>query len=181
NPGKKMPNNKASLSKIGLKSRVRLFLTTVPAVFLADYITKDLVQRTMVPYGETIQVIEGLVKLRFIYNEGIAFGLRFGFAPNWVLITVSSLVALIMVGYFFFSDYHDYPGLFALCLVSGGAFGNLLDRIVNKKVVDFIECGIKDLTWPVFNVADIAVTCGAILLALRLFSEAGKDKKQQED
>ncbi|HUU27858.1 MAG TPA: signal peptidase II [archaeon] len=175
-----MPKPKASFLKVALKSRLWVFFTIVPAVFFADYFTKLIVQRTMVPYGETIPIIDNLVKLRFIYNEGIAFGIRFGFTSGWALIIVSSVVALLLVGYFFFSKHVDLPGLVALSLIAGGAFGNLYDRILNGRVVDFIECGIKDLTWPVFNVADIAVTCGAALLALRLFFSDQPEKVQEE-
>lgn len=158
-----------SAPNITLKKRARLFFSTVPAIFLADYFTKYLVKSTMIPYEETISVIDGLVKLRFIYNKGIAFGIDPVFISGWLLILISSTVAIIIIVYIFISHYEDFIGMAALCLIAGGAIGNLFDRIVAGRVVDFIEIGIKDLTWPVFNVADISVTCGAILLALRLF------------
>jgi len=169
-----------SAPNITLKKRARLFFFIVPAIFLADYFTKHLVQRTMVPYGEPISVINGLVKLHFIYNEGIAFGINLALFSGWFLILSSSLVTLFIVFYIFYSQSADFVALVALCLIEGGAIGNLFDRIAHGKVVDFIEIGIKDLTWPVFNVADIAVTCGAILLCLHLFfhkpSTAGPEK-----
>jgi len=159
-----------STSNIALKQRAKLFFLIVPAVFLADYFTKYLVQGTMIPYEEIIPVIDHLVKLRFIYNEGIAFGINPTFIPGWLLILIACSVAIIIILYIFYSQYDDRTGLVALCLIAGGATGNLFDRIVYGKVVDFIEIGINNLTWPVFNVADISVTCGAVLLALRLFS-----------
>ena len=130
-----------SISNIAFKQRAKLFFSIVPAAFLADYFTKYLVQGTMIPYEEIIPVI-----------------------------LIASSVAIIIILYIFYSRYEDRTGLVALCLIAGGATGNLFDRIVYGKVVDFIEIGINDLTWPVFNVADISVTCGAVLLALRLFS-----------
>jgi signal peptidase II len=54
-------------------------------------------------------------------------------------------------------------------LITGGAVGNLIDRLAKKEVVDFIDCGIGDLRWPIFNVADIAITIGAILLIRHFF------------
>jgi signal peptidase II len=54
-------------------------------------------------------------------------------------------------------------------LITGGAVGNLIDRLAKKEVVDFIDCGIGDLRWPIFNVADIAITIGAILLIRHSF------------
>lgn len=158
-----------SAPNITLRKRARLFFLIVPAIFLADYFTKHLVKRTMVPYEETISVIDGLVKLRFIYNEGLAFGINPVFISSWLLILISSSITIILIVYIFFSHHGDFIGLTALCLIAGGAIGNLSDRIVYGRVVDFIEIGIKDLTWPVFNVADISVTCGAILLVLCLF------------
>jgi len=174
-----MAGSKAVISKISFHSRLRLFFTIVPSVFLLDYVSKYIVQQTMVPYGKSIPIINDLVKLRFIYNEGIVFGMKFGFASGWALILVSSAMALLLIAYFFLSSYDDPPGLVALGLIAGGALGNLSDRIFNGRVVDFIECGIKNLTWPVFNIADIGITCGAILLSLRLFSADGQIKSTE--
>jgi len=163
-----MATDSQYVQNITLRKRAKLFFFIVPATFLADYLSKCLVQRMMVPYEETIPVIDGLVKLRFIYNKGIAFGLN-PVIPGWLLILIAVSVAILVIIYIFFAQYSDVAGVAALCLIAGGAIGNLFDRIVYGRVIDFIEIGIKDLTWPVFNVADISVTCGAILLALRLF------------
>ena len=177
-----MPENKVSTLKTSFKSRLWLFLVFVPSVFVSDFITKSLVRRTMTPYGETIPIVEDLLRLRFIYNEGLVFGLRFGLPSKWILIIVSLSVAIFLAGYIFLSDYDDLWGLISLNLIVGGALGNQYDRIFYGRVVDFIEMGIKDLTWPVYNVADIAITCGAILLAVRLlfYSEKTGDKTSPE-
>jgi len=173
-----MPNKKASTCSKSLKFRLWSFFTIVPAIFFFDFITKLIVRRSMTAYGETIPLVEGLIKLRFIYNEGIAFGLKLGLPSQWILALVSMIVAVFLIGYIFFSGYDDGPGLVSLNLIVGGALGNLHDRILFGRVVDFIECGIGELTWPVFNVADIAVTCGAILLAFRLLFYGEKVKKE---
>ncbi|MBN2289274.1 MAG: signal peptidase II [Candidatus Glassbacteria bacterium] len=173
-----MPDKQASSSGVTLKLRLWLFFTIVPAVLFTDLFTKLIVRRTMTAYGETVPVVQGLVKLRFIYNEGIVFGLKLGLPSKWILVLVTFSVAFFLIGYIFFSGYEDRPGLVSLNLIIGGALGNLHDRILYGRVVDFIECGIGELTWPVFNVADIAVTCGALLLAVRLlfYSEKTGDK-----
>ncbi len=161
----------------GLPFRLRLFFGVVPAVFAADFLTKLLVQRMMVPYGETVTLIENLARLRFIFNEGIAFGIRTGLTSGWVLIVLTAAVVVLLVGYFFMSVQENVIGLTAMALIAGGALGNLYDRVLHGKVVDFIELGWRELTWPVFNVADIAVTAGAVLLAIRLFQgEKGKEQ-----
>jgi signal peptidase II len=70
--------------------------------------------------------------------------------------------------------------LLALGLVCGGAVGNLIDRIRSSRgVVDFIDVGIGQLRWPTFNVADMAVTCGAVALALVLWAEGRHAAEQQ--
>ena len=127
----------------------------------------------MEPYGPTVELIEGIARFRFIYNDGIAFGINPSFFGTSALAVFSVLVALLMTGYLLFAWLSDKPTLAALCLIVGGACGNLYDRIAWGRVVDFIEIGVGDLTWPVFNVADVAVTAGALLLAWRMFT-AGK-------
>jgi signal peptidase II len=77
-------------------------------------------------------------------------------------------VALLMTAYLLFARLHDKLSLIALCMVVGGAAGNLLDRVLWGRVVDFIEIGVGEYTWPVFNVADMAVTAGAVLLGWSL-------------
>jgi len=164
-----MAKDSRNEANITFMRRAGYLLTLAPAVFLVDFISKKLIQRTMVPYGETVPLIEGVARLRFIYNEGIAFGLHPGPFSGWLLIFISLAVTLTLIWYILFSGYNDISGLIGLCLITGGACGNLYDRIAFGQVVDFIEIGIRELTWPIFNVADMAVTCGAALLALRLF------------
>ncbi|MCE5271775.1 signal peptidase II [bacterium] len=164
----------------GLGLRLRLLLTVCPAVYILDQVSKLAVRRLMEPYGSTVEIIPQIARLRFIFNQGIAFGLSLG-VSRWVLVAITAAVALFILWYILGSSYSDRPGLFALCLIAGGALGNLHDRLFNGRVVDFIEIGWRDLTWPVFNVADIALTVGAILLALRLLREGAHEKCSGRD
>ena len=169
--------------RITLKTRLLWFFSLVPPLFLLDLVSKRIVLRYMEPYGPTVELIGGIARLRFIYNEGIAFGITPSFLGTDVLAVFSVLVALLMTLYLLFARLDDRPTLIALCLIVGGACGNLYDRIVWGRVVDFFEIGIGKLTWPVFNVADMAVTAGALLLAWRMFA-AGKsdgDRARPED
>ncbi|MEA2062406.1 MAG: signal peptidase II, partial [Gemmatimonadota bacterium] len=102
-----MPGNPALSHKNTLKFRLWLFFTVVPAVFFSDFAAKLIVRRTMTPYGETIPIVDGFIKLRFIYNEGIAFGLNPGFLSKWVLMIVSLVVVALLIGYIFLSRYDD--------------------------------------------------------------------------
>ncbi|MBW7995431.1 MAG: signal peptidase II [Candidatus Glassbacteria bacterium] len=176
--------NSGAQARIGLKTRLSWLLALVPPVFLLDLVTKRAVLHYMEPYGPTVGLIDNIARLRFIYNEGIVFGLNPSFFSGTVLAVFSVAVALLMTGYLLFARLDDIPTLAALCLVIGGACGNLVDRIAWGRVVDFIEIGIGDLTWPVFNVADISVTVGAVLLAWRLIfaapAESGRSDGEKD-
>ena len=157
---------------IGLKTRLAWLLTLAPVMFVLDYVTKRLVLERMTPYGPTVELIDNVARLRFIYNDGIVFGISPAYLTGTTLAAFSVLVALVMTAYLLFARLDDRWSLAALCLVVGGAAGNLVDRIIWGRVIDFIEVGIGDLTWPVFNVADMAVTVGAVLLAWRLLFQS---------
>lgn len=170
-----MADDPGAEARIGLKKRLMWLLSVVPPVFLLDLATKRLVLRYMEPYGATVELIDNIARFRFIWNDGIVFGISPSFFSATLLIVFSVAVALLMTGYLLFAPLDDTPTLTSLCLVVAGACGNLYDRIAWGRVVDFIEIGIGDLTWPVFNVADMAVTVGAVLLAWRLlFAGSGQ-------
>jgi len=112
--------------------------------------------------------------LRFtlVYNPGAAFGLHLGPQSRWIF-TALTIVALVILARLYRSTMRgDAPRVLALALVCGGAVGNLLDRLRSDLgVVDFIDVGFGDARWPTFNVADMAVSCGAVLLAWVLWQE----------
>jgi signal peptidase II len=107
-----------------------------------------------------------------VYNPGAAFGIHVG-PYSRVVFSVLTLAALAILWRLFRGTRSgDYQRLLALALVSAGAVGNLLDRLRSARgVVDFIDLGVGDWRWPTFNVADIAVTSGALLLASVLWRE----------
>ncbi len=128
---------------------------------------------TALPFGSPIRVLGDYLRLTYTRNSGVAFGIGQGtHFPYYVF----SLVAIVAILWMFWrgrggtSEAGD--GLtsavrrFALALILGGAIGNLVDRLGSGEVVDFIEVGIPQWHWPVFNVADSAVTVGVILFAL---------------
>lgn len=170
-----MPSEACTIERISFSRRLRFLLAICPAVYALDLATKLAVRNMMEPYGPTVTLIENVARFRFIYNQGIAFGLSLG-VSRWLLVAITACVALFLLWYILCSAYSDLPGLIGLCLITGGAVGNLHDRLLSGRVVDFIEIGWRDLTWPVFNVADIAVTAGAVLLALRLLKEGDRER-----
>jgi len=146
-------------------------------VFL-DVITKYVVERSMNLY-EPIPVIGDFFRLTFIYNRGAAFGLSLGGYSRWLFLILTLIVLVVLFLWFRSTPFHDRLRLFSIAAVSGGAIGNLIDRVRHPLgVVDFFDFGIGNLRWPVFNIADIAVTVGALLLAVSLWkeeAEAGRE------
>jgi signal peptidase II len=143
----------------------------VAGLVVADWFTKALVQRFMQPYQQ-IDLIGEYVRLTYIFNPGAAFGIHLGDASRAVFL-VLSLVALVALAAMYRLTPASRPGrLTAIALIIGGAQGNLLDRVRHAHgVVDFMDIGVGTVRWPVFNIADVAVTAGAIVLALSLWRE----------
>lgn len=139
--------------------RLALGAGTALAVAAADQLTKNLALDVLA--DGPVHVVWTL-QLRLIFNKGAAFGLGSNVAPVLVAVGIAVLVALLG-----FSRHAPQGRLAtaALGLVAGGAVGNLIDRLVRDHggaVVDFIDFQ----WWPVFNVADMAITCGAVLLVV---------------
>lgn len=148
--------------------RLAKLILTFFSVLLLDQATKYLVQTGMGLYT-SIPVIGQVLKLTYIRNPGAAFGISVG--NRFVFIALSFLACAVMVYYFLRMPREEVWGRFALTLIFGGAIGNLIDRVLYGEVTDFIEVGVAGYYWPVFNVADMAVTIGVILLFFRMSSE----------
>ncbi len=134
-----------------------------------DQGVKWLVVAHMMPYS-SIEIWR-FVHLTFVRNTGAAFGIFEGAKVFFILFTIALIVAYII----FFCRRQGFERYrLAASLMVGGAVGNCIDRIFRGYVVDFIDLSY----WPVFNIADIAVVCGTLLLAiLILFGE--RDRKHQ--
>jgi signal peptidase II len=149
----------------------RLFWAAALLVVVLDVLTKLLAEATLL-LTPGVPVIGEWVQLRLVYNRGAAFGLHVGPYSRWVFFAVAVLAVLVLNR----MSLHTSPGdrfrQLALGLVAGGAAGNLVDRVRSSRgVVDFLDVGIGSLRWPTFNVADIAVSCGGIALAIALWRE----------
>ncbi|HEX6694605.1 MAG TPA: signal peptidase II [Longimicrobiales bacterium] len=144
-------------------------------VLCLDIFTKSLVQRNMLVY-EQRDIIGEYVRLTYIFNTGAAFGIQLGPYSREIFL-VLSLVALIALALmFYYTPVEDKLRLASISLICAGAIGNLIDRVRSENgVVDFLDVGIGTMRWPVFNVADMAVTAGAIVLALSLWKEEQRD------
>ena len=148
------------------------------AILGVDLVTKWLVQENFYP-GGSVEVLGDLIRLTYILNPGAAFGIHVGEYSRIVFMTLSALAVVVLTGLFWSTPSTERLRLHAIALVVGGALGNLVDRIRSPMgVVDFLDVGLGSLRWPVFNVADIGVTMGAVLLALSLWQEEAESARR---
>ena len=148
-----------------------LFAGVLGSVVALDLFTKLLVQRTFHLYQQ-VNVIGDYLRLTYIHNPGAAFGIHLGPYSRFIFLGLSVVALFALAGMYWVTPARDKVRLASIALICAGAIGNLLDRIRSSAgVVDFLDVGVGDLRWPVFNVADIAVTTGAIILALSLWKE----------
>ena len=137
----------------------------VSIVLSLDQLTKFLITRNL-SYNQSIPVIKGIFHLTLIHNRGAAFGILKNQVPLFIITSIAAIALIYFnlkkIGYKKFSIYS-----ISLSLILAGALGNLIDRLLLGYVVDFLDLRI----WPVFNVADSAITIGAILLGYSIFKE----------
>ena len=115
--------------------------------------------------GESISLLSDVVRLTFVRNSGAAFGLLSGNRIPFLFTTFLAIVALLFLVVRSRRTRADLS--FYLVLVLAGAIGNMIDRLRFGEVIDFIDIGGKNVRWPVFNVADSAVTVGVLLFLYR--------------
>ena len=143
-------------------------------IVILDQITKFFIKESLT-LGEPINLLGKYVRLNFITNPGMAFGIRVGGRMFFIVFTfIATLVILILL--FKAKDGHSWTRI-GLASILGGAIGNLIDRVMAGEVVDFIEIG----PWPIFNIADIAVTFGMVVLIIIVFFEKKKISESQEE
>lgn len=153
-------------------SNALLFWPVVAIVTVIDIVTKAIAVRSLVPQRVPHEVVGDYFRLTLVYNPGAAFGLNLGPQSRWIF-TVLTVVALVILWRLYQSTRNgDLVRVLSLSLVCAGAIGNLIDRLRSDLgVVDFLDVGVGATRWPTFNVADMAVSVGAVLLAWVLWQE----------
>jgi signal peptidase II len=154
------------------RSNASLFWPILFVVTLVDVITKAVAERQLLPRGIPHEVLGNGLRFTLVYNPGAAFGLNLGPQSRWIFAGLT-LVALAILGRLYRTTRVGHTArTVALALVCAGAIGNLFDRVRSFfGVVDFIDVGVGAARWPTFNVADMAVSVGATLLAWVLWQE----------
>ncbi len=148
------------------------------ALFAIDQATKQLVL-TSLPVGADRDVIPHFFRVVSVRNTGIVFGLfsqreNASHQTGFILFTIIAMMGILY--YSFRKKTLGSPEFYPLALILGGASGNLLDRILHGRVIDFLDFYIQDYHWPAFNIADSGIVVGVGLLLLLQWTE---DKKQK--
>lgn len=131
-------------------------------ILALDQLTKAVITATMTE-NQSLSLVGDLLQITFIRNPGAAFGLRI--APSTFHAVFSAVAAVVISWFLITLPKKEYWPRIALAMVLAGALGNLIDRVRVGEVIDFIQVGLSEtLIWPIFNVADMGVSTGVVLL-----------------
>ncbi len=160
-----------------MKVKYLLLLAISGAIITLDQLTKIYIH-THFRLHESVHVIPGFFDLTHIRNPGAAFGLfaesHPAFRDNFFLIVPVLAIAFIL---YTLRSTHNKIEIFALSLICGGALGNYIDRLKFGYIVDFLDFYIKEAHYPAFNVADMSIVSGVILMTLTMICHAKKQKR----
>jgi signal peptidase II len=162
---------------------LKSIVSIISAVLILDQVTKYLARIFLQPV-HSVSIIGDFFRLTYVENPGIAFGLRIN---NKLFFSFLSMVAVLIIFYYLFTLKNHKNLRIAFAMILGGAFGNLIDRFLFGRVVDFLDFEFIDIRippfkmlflnfsgysmdrWPVFNIADIAVTLGMVVIIYNAF------------
>lgn len=136
---------------------------------VVDRLVKLYVESNM-HLGQSIPVIQGYFHITYVLNPGAAFGIMEN--QRWFFIGICVAILAGVAIFYKSIRREDFMFRYGLGLLLGGAIGNLIDRLENGLVIDFIDFRI----WPVFNVADIAICVGAVMIAVSLLRESWQEE-----
>jgi signal peptidase II len=156
----------------------KYFFLIAAIVLLLDRLAKWAVARN-IPLHDSVAIIPGFFHLTHVQNTGAAFGLFAESSAQWKAgaLVSFSVIALVIVSALLWKNGHALSTTtIGLSLILGGATGNLWDRMMAGRVVDFLDFYVGSYHWPAFNVADSAIVVGAILLVSEIvFAKSGDE------
>lgn len=144
-----------------------LFLYLTVTVFVLDRISKIILTQKLFP-GESVNVIEKIFYVTYVRNTGSAFGLFPDATKFFIWVSIISIILIVV--FLFYIEKKDFFTKVSLTLIMSGALGNLFDRLMYGYVIDFIDVKI----WPVFNLADLSISIGCLLLITKIFLPASR-------
>ena len=146
-----------------------------------DLWTKSLATESLTLYRPV--ELTSWLNMTLAHNYGAAFSFLSdaGGWQRWFFTVLASVVTLVLVVWILRLPDSEKLTAASLCLIIGGAVGNLVDRINHGYVVDFIDVHVNDWHWPAFNLADSAITCGVILLLLDSLLQSLAERRASSD
>ena len=165
---------------------MKWFFSLVLLVITADQLTKKMAIAFLREAAQSIVIIPGLFSFTYAENKGVAFGLEF--ASPAVLLLLTALITAAVLIYVFKSNNRTALFLVPFALITGGGIGNMIDRLTLGRVVDFIYFDLYNgyvfgsslSLWPIFNIADSAISIGACILIIfhnKIFPDASQAVK----
>ncbi|MBL0846480.1 MULTISPECIES: signal peptidase II [Mammaliicoccus] len=152
---------------------IPIWSTFIVLLIVFDQLTKFMIVKSL-EVGESVKVISNVIYITSHRNQGAAWGILQGKMWLFYIVTVVVLVILFM---FFKNEGYGQPVMqLGLSLLIAGSIGNFIDRLFRGEVVDFIDTYIFGYNFPIFNVADAALTIGVIVLIIVILFE-GKEEK----
>jgi signal peptidase II len=154
-----------------------MFYYLIALVVVAlDQLTKWLIVRNMTE-GQSITVIEDFFYITSHRNQGAAWGILQGQMWFFYIITIGVIIGIV----YYLEKHAKGHKLFSmsLALLLGGAIGNFIDRLFRKEVVDFLNTYVFQYDFPIFNIADAALTIGVGLLIINMLLEERREKKEK--
>lgn len=157
-----------------MKSKQKIY-SIASIVIMVDLILKFIVSSKLVE-NDIIKVIPNFFSIYYLKNTGAAFSILQD--STAFLVILSALILLVLNNYIDKEKDLNKISEISLGMVIGGIFGNMIDRIINHSVTDFISFRIFNYNFPVFNIADIGITVGVFLLLISILKDCRKEKKQ---
>jgi len=155
--------------------QIGFFYLFALVLLFTDQIAKAFAEAAIQP-GESVPVLENILHMTLVHNTGAAFGLMRGHPGIFTVISISAAVFINFL-YIKANEKLNAVESAGLCLILSGTLGNLVDRLREGYVIDFIDFRV----WPVFNLADTWITVGAVLLGVGLlFAHRGGGQRQEE-
>jgi signal peptidase II len=157
-----------------IRSQIDILISvlTVSLTVAIDRVTKIFFS-DILSVGDTIPVFKNVFHFTLVHNTGMAFGLFRDHGIVFIIIPVIAIALLVYNIYYYRENEHlSRSYIFAFSMILGGAIGNLIDRISIGHVIDFLDFRV----WPVFNIADSAITIGAVIILIKCIPLSVKEK-----
>lgn len=156
-----------------MRTKRTIYLLLVVGIVIADFVTKQLALQHLLPEHTPHNIVSDILRFTLLHNPGAAFSMYLGPNSRWIFIGFTLIALVVLWTMYRQTSPRDMLRIVSLGMITGGALGNLVDRFLSARgVVDFIDIGIGTVRFWTFNVADMGVSIGAVLLVLSLYSES---------